>query len=125
MIKDDTNFIRHGIDRTQYRELMVWILPTNFPVQQSDIFNRRQPGIGQWFFNASEVVQWFEQLNGTFFCPGIPGAGKTIIAAIAVDHLLETVQSSFIGVAYVYCNYKFQNKQSTGKLFAAFFKQLV
>lgn len=55
----------------------------------------------------------------------MPGAGKTMIAAIAVDHLLKTVQSSSIGIAYVYCNYKAQEEQGTSNLLAAILKQLV
>jgi hypothetical protein len=48
-----------------------------------------------------------------------------MIAAIAVDHLLKTTQSSSIGVAYVYCNYKAQEEQDTNNLLAAILKQLV
>ena len=97
----------------------------DFPMQQSDIIGRRQQGTGQWFLDASEVAQWLRQSKGTLFCPGMPGAGKTMIAAIAVDHLLKTVQSSSIGVAYVYCNYKAQEEQDTKNLLAAILKQLV
>lgn len=39
---------------------------------------------------------------------GIPGAGKTMVAAITVDYLLNLVQNSLYGVAFVYCNYKAQ-----------------
>ena len=104
---------------------MAWISPTDFPAQQSDFIGRRQQGTGQWFLDASEVAQWLGQSKGTLFCPGIPGAGKTMIAAIAVDHLLKTAQSSSIGVAYLYCNYKAQEEQDTTNLLAAILKQLV
>ena len=104
---------------------MAWISPTDFPAQQSDFIGRRQQGTGQWFLDASEVAQWLRQPKGTLFCPGIPGAGKTMIAAIAVDHLLKTAQSNSIGVAYLYCNYKAHEEQDTNNLLAAILKQLV
>jgi len=104
---------------------MAWISAIDFPAQQSDFIGRRQEGTGQWFLDASEVVQWLGQPKGTLFCPGIPGTGKTMIAAIAVDHLSKTAQSSSIGVAYVYCNYKAQEEQDTNNLLAAILKQLV
>jgi DNA-binding transcriptional regulator YbjK len=54
----------------------------------------------------------------------IPGAGKTMVAAIAVDQLLNSTQSSAYGVAYVYCNYKSQADQDTAGILAAILKQL-
>jgi hypothetical protein len=47
-----------------------------------------------------------------------------MIAAIAIDHLKE-VQSSTVGVAYVYFNYKAHEKQDIANLLAAILKQLV
>ena len=125
LIRNNTNFIRHEAEHAHHGKLMEWISPTDFPAQQSDIIGRRQQGTGQWFLNAFEVAQWLREPKGTLFCPGIPGSGKTMIAAIAVDHLLKTVQSSSIGVVYVYCNYKAQEEQSTSNLLAAILKQLV
>jgi hypothetical protein len=59
------------------------------------------------------------------FYPGIPGAGKTIMAAIAIDYLCKIVGSDDIGIAYLFCSYKAQADQSTSSLFAALLKQLV
>jgi len=67
---------------------------------------------------------WLRQPKATLFCPGIPGAGKTIIAAIVIEHL-KKLQSSSVGVAYVYCNYKAQQEQDSTSLLAAILKQLV
>jgi len=47
-----------------------------------------------------------------------------MVAAIAINHLLKVVQSSSIGVAYVYCNYKTQEEQDATSLLAAILKQL-
>ena len=75
--------------------------------------------------DAPEVSRWLNEPSATLFCPGIPGAGKTMIAAIAIDHLLNTVQHSKHGVAYVYCNYKAQEEQDVSSALAAILKQLV
>ncbi|KAK1913235.1 hypothetical protein P3342_005171 [Pyrenophora teres f. teres] len=86
---------------------------------------RRQKGTGQWFLAAPEFATWLGEPKDTLFCPGIPGAGKTIVAAIAIDHLVKSVQSSLVGVAYVYCNYKAQEEQDAFSMLAAIVKQLV
>ncbi|KAL9080321.1 MAG: hypothetical protein Q9157_000908 [Trypethelium eluteriae] len=84
-----------------------------------------QQGTGEWFLSTSKVAQWLRQPKGTLFCPGIPGAGKTIIAATAIEHLLKTVQSNSVGIAYIYCNYKTQEEHSAIDLLAAIPKQLI
>ncbi|PSN58893.1 hypothetical protein BS50DRAFT_662991 [Corynespora cassiicola Philippines] len=136
-IQDDTNATRtrlpiqqSGVDKVQqeqddakHHRLMEWISPTDYPAQQSDIIKRKQEGTGQWFLDAPEVARWQGGAKSTLFCPGNPGAGKTMVAAIVIDHLLKSVQNSSHGVAYVYCNYK--EEQDTSSMLAAILKQLV
>ncbi|KAF2175448.1 hypothetical protein K469DRAFT_683923 [Zopfia rhizophila CBS 207.26] len=81
--------IRQDQDSARHRRLLEWISPTDYPAQQSDIIKRRQEGTGQWFLDAPEVARWLSEAKGTLFCLGIPGAGKTMVAAIAIDHLLN------------------------------------
>lgn len=47
-----------------------------------------------------------------------------MVAASAIDHLLNSAQNSVYGVAYVYCNYKSQADQDTASILAAILKQL-
>jgi hypothetical protein len=132
-IKDNTSFaLRAGVDaiqqdqsRQRLNNILEWISPTDFPAQQSDFIARRQDGTGLWFLDSPEFSKWIHGSNQTLFCPGIPGAGKTMMAATTVDHLLRTLQSDTIGVAYIYCNYKAKADQNTTSLLAAILKQLV
>jgi Cdc6-like AAA superfamily ATPase len=60
------------------------------------------------------------------FCPGIPGAGKTMITAIIVDHLYTKFQNdASVGIAYIYCNFRSQGKQKLADLLASLLRQLV
>ncbi|KAF2678030.1 ankyrin [Lentithecium fluviatile CBS 122367] len=124
-IKSDLNSVRTHGDNAEHRRLLEWISSTDYPAQQSDIIKRRQEGTGQWFLAAPHVATWLSKPQATLFCPGIPGAGKTMVAAIAIDYLLKSVQSSSHGVAYVYCNYKAQEEQDASRMLAAILKQLV
>lgn len=139
LIKNDTLFIKNSlpalqskvdeIAQTQLRDaVMAWISPSDYyAVQQSDIMSKIPPGSGQWFLQSSEFTGWLEGSanSSTLFCPGIPGAGKTTIAAIAIDFLLKTAQVRSAMVAYVYCNYKSQENQSTISLLGIILKQLL
>lgn len=124
-IKGDTHSVRTHVDGAEHRRLLGWISTTDYPAQQSDIIKCRQEGTGQWFLDAPEVAKWLSEAKGTLFCPGIPGAGKTMVAAIAIDHLLKSVHNSSHGVAYIYCNYKAQDEQDASSMLAAILKQLV
>jgi hypothetical protein len=138
-IKDDTISIRDALpplqkssiairdaqNLQQHQAIIEWLSPTDFPAQQHDIITRRQEGTGQWFLDSSEFQNWLQGSDKTLFCPGIPGAGKTMMAAIAIDYLCRTAYCNNIGVAYLFCSYKAQALQSTSSLFAALLKQLV
>lgn len=138
-IRDDTTSIKTAIpvltaevkcmresqDNQRHRVITDWLSSTDFPAQQSDFTSRRQEGTGLWFINSPEFTSWLQGTKQTLFCPGIPGAGKTIIASIAVDYLWKTFQKDNIGIASVYCNYKARETQTTTDLVAAILKQLV
>jgi hypothetical protein len=144
-IKDDTLFARDNIRilRTnvvtiqdaqsqqldsqklqQHHTMMQWLSQTDFPAQQNDIILRRQEGTGQWLLDSPKFKQWLHGPCQTLFCPGIPGAGKTMAAAIAIEHLCRTAQAD-VGLAYLFCNYKSQVNQTAHSLLSALLKQLV
>ncbi|KAH8708531.1 hypothetical protein GQ44DRAFT_815540 [Phaeosphaeriaceae sp. PMI808] len=111
-IKDNTDLICTGLsaiqsaaDKASQRSLLEWISSSDYPAQQSDIIKRRQEGTGQWFLDAPEVARWLSEAKATLFCPGIPGAGKTMVAAIAIDYVLNSAQNSVYGVGYHACSY--------------------
>lgn len=124
-IKDDTTPVRVHVDNTEHRSHLEWLSPIDYPAQQSDIVKRRQEGTGQWFLDAPEMAKWRSKVKATLFCPGIPGAGKTMIAAIVIDSLSKSIQDNSVGMAYVYCNYKDQKEQDVTSMLAAILKQLV
>jgi hypothetical protein len=144
-IKEDTSFVRDTIPilqtnvitirdtqslqldaqkLQQHHTMMQWLSPTDFPAQQHDIISRRQEGTGQWLLDSLEFKGWLQGANSILFCFGMPGAGKTMMAAIAIDHLGRMAQAD-VGLAYLFCNYKSQVGQIVGDLLSALLKQLV
>jgi hypothetical protein len=107
----------------QHEAVMHRLSPIDFAPQQHDIITRKEDGTGQWFLNSAEVGAWQQGTSKTLFCPGIPGAGKTMAAAIAIEYLCRSAESEDIGVAYVFCNYKAQAEHTSYALVAALLKQ--
>jgi hypothetical protein len=63
--------------------------------------------------------------NQALFCPGIPGAGKTILTSIVIDHLHTLFNGNpKLGTAYVYCNFQRHDEQKAEDLVANLVKQL-
>jgi hypothetical protein len=59
------------------------------------------------------------------FCPGIPGAGKTILTSVVVDDLITRFQNNpTISIVYIYCNFKLKDKQKINDLLMSLLKQL-
>jgi hypothetical protein len=72
-----------------------------------------------------EFKGWVEANNQTLFCPGIPGAGKTILTSVVVGDLYARFQNDpNVGIAYIYCNFQRQDEQKAEDLLANLLKQL-
>ena len=125
-IEDGVNRLIKHQDDAERQTILDWLTPINYASQQSDLIARRQEGTGQWLLNSKEFQEWLTQSGRTLFCPGMPGAGKTMITSIIVDHLCNRFQNDGnVGIAYLYCNFRRQQEQKPADLFASLLKQLV
>lgn len=76
--------------------------------------------------DSTEFKNWLESKGKTLFCSGIPGAGKTVLSAIVVDHLCGKFgQDSSIGIAWLFCEYHRHNEQTLEHLLSSLLKQLL
>ena len=124
---DQLNQRQHNQECRQEHQIIAdWLTPIDYAPQQSDFVARRQEGTGQWLLDSKEFNGWLDQSKQTLFCPGIPGAGKTIITSIVVHHLHTKFQSDLtVGIAYLYCNFRQQHEQKPTDLLLSLLKQLV
>lgn len=121
--------VRGTQEASQYckerKAILNWLTPIDYIFQQSDSISRRQAGTGQWLLDSEEFQAWLETDKQTLFCPGIPGAGKTILTSIIVEELNTRFYSDQdIGIAYLYCNFRRKDEQKVQDLLASILKQL-
>jgi hypothetical protein len=113
----------------QERETVIsWLSPLDFRAQHQDFIQRREPGTGKRFLGDEKFKNWLGAKRGQLFCPGIPGAGKTIMAAAVVDHLENIVGecsvNNNIGIIYLYCNFRRRLEQTALNLLGSLARQL-
>lgn len=135
-IKDDTEQVKssvYAVERElkslhighndkQRDAILDWLCP--FGGRHADIIKNRESNTGSWFLELPTVKKWLDGRaeEKSMFCPGIPGAGKTIMAAIMIDHIsnLESV-----GVAHYYCNYKLKGEHGLKDVLSALLRQVL
>ncbi|KAI9766660.1 MAG: hypothetical protein M1839_004783 [Geoglossum umbratile] len=107
-----------------------WLSPLSgrFENKQQDTFgvSGRQDGSGRLLLQTSEFNLWVEgDGRKALWCPGIPGAGKTVLASFIIDHLQKTFKGLDVGIAYAYCSYKEAEDQTPVNLLADLLRQLL
>ncbi|CAH0029964.1 unnamed protein product [Clonostachys rhizophaga] len=112
------------LSRKEDLEILKWLSSTDYDAEQNDHFRQRQENTGQWFINSSEFRNWIEAIGQTLFCPGIPGAGKTIMVSAVIDHLKTRFsEDESAGISFIYFNFRRQG-QKVQDLFSSLLMQL-
>lgn len=105
--------------------MLDWLTPHDYGPKQSDTLSQRLPGTGQWFLESEEFREWLEDDRQTLFCPGIPGAGKTVLVSTIIEHISKRFsRTPGISIAYLYCEFTRGEEQSIENLLASVLKQL-
>lgn len=126
-LKHPTTFLPNNEtehDITARNRILTWLSSSTPELEQSDRFNKHQPGTGQWFLNSEKFSKWLKTPGQTLFCPGIPGAGKSIMASIIVDFLKRNRSQDEV-ILYIYCTYDQRQVQTTHGLLSSILRQLV
>jgi hypothetical protein len=86
-IRENTTYTRAKLNRKEDTKILDWLTPIDYGPQHSDYLSRRQPETGNWLLESEKFLGWLAGRKQTLICPGIPGAGKTILTSIVVDFL--------------------------------------
>ena len=83
----------------------------------------RQQGTGMWLLESLEFQSWSQTANSKLWLHGIPGAGKTVLAATIIEEVLRTSSISH-AVAFYYCDYKDPETQKPSSVLGSLVQQL-
>ena len=117
--------IRLNQENEERKQILSGLSSIDFEAIHCDISSRRVKYTGQWLLESTEFETWVRAKNAPIlWCRGIPGAGKTVMTSLVIDHLrsLRATNAS-IGVAGLYCTYK--DRSTITNLFGSVLRQLV
>ncbi|KAH8911813.1 ankyrin [Coniochaeta sp. PMI_546] len=106
--------------------VLEWLSRADYGGKQSDSYHLRQPGTGSWLLDSPEFTKWKENRGETLFCPGMPGAGKTVLTSVVVRNLMDDyADSPNVAIAWLYCDFRLKSEQKLNNMLASLVKQLL
>jgi hypothetical protein len=119
--------IERSNDSARLKDALNWISALNFRTQQAGFRSRIEQDTGKWLLQTPEFSKWIKESKQTLFCPGIPGAGKTMIASGVIHYIETEILDPALdrNLAYAFCDYKAERDQTIAQLLGAILQQLV
>lgn len=107
------------------RAILQWLSSLNFHDQQRLEFSKAMSGTCEWFLSSSHYSAWKQKEERVLYCSAIGGAGKTILASVAVDDLRMQLAGPDVGIFVIFCKHDRPDTHSAEKLAMAMLRQLV
>lgn len=107
-------------------DILDWLAPVSSLHKHRDLQIKRAEGTGKWFLEHRDFRSWVEDNTGEhdLLCIGAPGAGKSILCSLVVDHLRSIFRDRDIAVASYYYDYSEQQSQNPSHLARSLLRQL-
>ena len=113
------------VNKRELRAILEWLSTLNFLEQQRLEFLKAFPGTCEWFLSSPEYNAWKQKQQRVLYCAAIGGAGKTILASVAIDDLRKQMVGQDVGILLLYCKHDRPDTYSTEKLAMALLRQLI
>ncbi|KAM6532709.1 hypothetical protein FALCPG4_005760 [Fusarium falciforme] len=85
----------------------------------------RQGLTGLWLTQGSEFEEWYTKPGSKIWCSGIPGAGKSVLAAAIIDECLQrNADNPRKALAYFFCTYRDEITQEPTSILSSLCSQL-
>ncbi|KAF4445481.1 ankyrin repeat protein [Fusarium austroafricanum] len=87
--------------------------------------NLRYDLTGLWLTEGPDFLDWYTTAGSRIWFTGIPGAGKSVIAAAIIEECLRrNAGSSGTSLAYFFCTYRDENTHDVVSIFSSLCAQL-
>lgn len=112
------------IQMSEERQNILGSFGTTTPERNHDMsLKLRKPQTGLWLTEGEEFSDWLNTPGSGLWLYGIPGAGKTVLAASVIEKAIRR-SSQKVAVAFYYCNYKNVETQRPNNIIGSLAKQI-
>ncbi|KAG8527305.1 uncharacterized protein KY384_008049 [Bacidia gigantensis] len=116
----------YGFDGQYEREILRKLSTLDYRARQQEYFLKRHEGTYASFLNDARFTEWLRASKGSMlWCPGNPGAGKTVLASAVIDHVLGRKLDLDAAVVYIYCDYRETEAHDVSALLSTMTRQLL
>lgn len=121
-MRSDISSVKRATDASEFHRIMEWLSPCIFEEHQESL--EVTPGTGGWFFKSDPYNRWKSGQDRWLWCHGVPGAGKTFLAAQTVNELRHTHGESIDAqILVAFCTFTSLESQSVENILGALVKQ--
>jgi hypothetical protein len=89
------------------QKIIDFFLPTSPLIEYETNIELRHSMTGTWFTHSADFEAWLSSTGSGMWCSGIPGGGKSVLAACTVEECLRRSKGNpRAAVAYFFCTYR-------------------
>ncbi|KAF4837594.1 Ankyrin-3 [Colletotrichum siamense] len=106
--------IETKVNQTDWQRVFSWVCPvTHLQTQDTlqDLLSRRHPGSGLWLVESEAFGNWVnDRSEELLWITGLPGAGKSVLCATAVETLSSMMHLPGAIMVYFFCSFEESEK---------------
>ncbi|KIJ63625.1 hypothetical protein HYDPIDRAFT_29421 [Hydnomerulius pinastri MD-312] len=91
--------------RDSLMEVLKWFDGVDCTVKHENTLTQRQEATGEWLFDEKLYIDWRSSTTEFLWLNGKPGAGKSVLASVVIDHLSRNLKQDET-LAYFYCDFR-------------------
>jgi hypothetical protein len=103
------------MSQEEAQNVLSWVCPlptTGAQISLENALARRLPGTGEWFLQSRTFIYWLASkhsgVSSSIWITGLPGSGKTLLCASAIQKMLtiKTTGTEDMAVLYFFCDHR-------------------
>ncbi|KAK3692985.1 ankyrin repeat-containing domain protein [Podospora appendiculata] len=107
--------------------LLDWLSKFDYRAKHAEVVRRRVPDTGTWLLESLEFTDFIkrDESSQMLWCHGLPGAGKSVVSSMVIDHILKISEREGGAALYWYFDYLKASEQHPDAIAAAILRQLI